>query len=171
MTSTFPRRLARKIRQTRRLSRKSIAFLFLLAGSALVALTALFFAHLADFALELNAKLVQQYPWFAWIALPPGLPVIVWLTRKFAPFTAGSGIPQVIASLSLPYGAQKTRLIRLGQTLLKIPLTFLGMLFGASIGREGPSVQVGAAVMGAWGAWCKKHGLAFKGMQENDLMA
>ncbi|SUA20775.1 Chloride channel protein-related protein [Neisseria gonorrhoeae] len=45
------------------------------------------------------------------------------------------------------------------------------MLFGASIGREGPSVQVGAAVMGAWGAWCKKHGLAFKGMQENDLMA
>ncbi|MDN8806908.1 chloride channel protein, partial [Staphylococcus aureus] len=25
--------------------------------------------------------------------------------------------------------------------------------------------------MGAWGAWCKKHGLAFKGMQENDLMA
>ncbi|ENX7221255.1 chloride channel protein, partial [Neisseria gonorrhoeae] len=85
MTSTFPRRLARKIRQTRRLSRKSIAFLFLLAGSALVALTALFFAHLADFALELNAKLVQQYPWFAWIALPPGLPVIVWLTRKFAP--------------------------------------------------------------------------------------
>lgn len=151
MTSTFPRRLARKIRQTRRLSRKSIAFLFLLAGSALVALTALFFAHLADFALELNAKLVQQYPWFAWVALPLGLPLIAWLTRKFAPFTAGSGIPQVIASLSLPYGAQKTRLIRLGQTLLKIPLTFLGMLFGASIGREGPSVQVGAAVMGAAG--------------------
>ncbi|CWQ36660.1 TPA: chloride channel protein [Neisseria meningitidis] len=171
MTSTFPRRLARKIRQTRRLSRKSIAFVFLLAGSALVALTALFFAHLADFALELNAKLVQQYPWFAWVALPLGLPLIAWLTRKFAPFTAGSGIPQVIASLSLPYGAQKTRLIRLKPTLLKIPLTFLGMLFGASIGREGPSVQVGAAVMGAWGAWCKKHGLAFKGMQENDLMA
>ncbi|KQB49104.1 hypothetical protein LD10_14370, partial [Neisseria meningitidis] len=100
------------------MSRKSIAFLFLLAGSALVALTALFFAHLADFALELNAKLVQQYPWFAWVALPLGLPLIAWLTRKFAPFTAGSGIPQVIASLSLPYGAQKTRLIRLGQTLL-----------------------------------------------------
>lgn len=154
MTSTFPRRLARKIRQTRRLSRKSIAFLFLLAGSALVALTALFFAHLADFALELNAKLVQQYPWFAWIALPPGLPVIVWLTRKFAPSppaAASSSHRLTVAALR----RTKTRLIRLGQTLLKIPLTFLGMLFGASIGREGPSVQVGAAVMGAWGAWCK----------------
>lgn len=171
MTSSLARRLAHKIRQTRRISRKSIAFVFLLAGSALVALTALFFAHLADFALELNAELVQKYPWFAWLALPLGLPVIVWFTRRYAPYTSGSGIPQVIASLSLPYGAHKTKLIRLKPTLLKIPLTFLGMVCGASIGREGPSVQVGAAVMGAWGAWCKKHGLAFKGMQENDLMA
>ena len=85
MTPTLPQRIARKIRQTRRLSRKSIAFVFLLAGSALVALTALFFAHLADFALELNTSLVQKYPWFAWIALPLGLPAITWFTRKYAP--------------------------------------------------------------------------------------
>ncbi len=164
-------RLSHKIIQTRRLSRKTIAFVFLLFGSALVALVSLLFAKMADWALEQNAHWVQQYPWFAWVALPLGLPLIVWLTRRFAPYTAGSGIPQVLASLSLPHGAQKTRLVALGQTLLKIPLTFLGMLAGASIGREGPSVQVGAAVMAAWGAWCKKHNLAFKGLQENDLLA
>ena len=163
--------ITHKIRQTRRISRKSIAFLFLLAGSALVALTALLFAWMADFALETNAELVQKYPWFAWVALPFGLPLIVWITRRFAPYTSGSGIPQVLASLALPYGANKTRLIRLRETLLKIPLTFLAMCAGASVGREGPSVQVGAAVMSAWGAWCKKHGFAFRGMQENDLIA
>ena len=168
---TWAARLAHKIRQTKRLSKKSIALLFLLAGSALVALTALMFAYLADLALEWNALLVGKYPWFAWVALPLGLPLLAWFTRKFAPYTSGSGIPQVIASLSLPYGAQKTRLIRLGETFFKIPLTFLGMILGASICREGPSVQVGAAVMNAWGAWCKKHGLAFRGMQENDLIA
>lgn len=168
---TWAARLAHKIRQTKRLSKKSMAFLFLLAGSALVALTALLFARLADLALEWNALLAGKYPWFAWVALPLGLPLLAWFTRKFAPYTSGSGIPQVIASLSLPYGAQKTRLIRLGETFFKIPLTFLGMILGASIGREGPSVQVGAAVMNAWGAWCKKHGLAFRGMQENDLIA
>ena len=65
--------ITHKIRQTRRISRKSIAFLFLLAGSALVALTALLFAWMADFALEMNAELVQKYPWFAWVALPFGL--------------------------------------------------------------------------------------------------
>lgn len=163
--------ITHKIRQTRRISRKSIAFLFLLAGSALVALTALLFAWMADFALETNAELVQKYPWFAWVALPFGLPLIVWITRRFAPYTSGSGIPQVLASLALPYGANKTRLIRLRETLIKIPLTFLAMFAGASVGREGPSVQVGAAVMSAWGAWCKKHGFAFRGMQENDLIA
>ena len=163
--------ITHKIHQTRRISRKSIAFLFLLAGSALVALTALLFAWMADFALETNAELVQKYPWFAWVALPFGLPLIVWITRRFAPYTSGSGIPQVLASLALPYGANKTRLIRLRETLLKIPLTFLAMFAGASVGREGPSVQVGAAVMSAWGAWCKKHGFAFRGMQENDLIA
>lgn len=167
----FKRKTLHKIKQTQRLSRKTAAFAFLLAGAALVASVSLLFAHMADFALELNARWVRQYPWFAWVALPLGLPLIVWLTRRFAPYTAGSGIPQVLASLSLPYGAQKTRLVALWQTLLKIPLTFLGMLAGASIGREGPSVQVGAALMSAWGAWCKKRNLAFKGMQENDLMA
>ena len=171
MSSDHFRHITHKIHQTRRLSRKSLAFLFLLAGSALVALTALFFARLADFALELNTRLAAEYPWFAWVALPLGLPLIVWFTRKYAPYTSGSGIPQVLASLSLPYGARKTKLISLGRTALKIPLTFLGMLFGASIGREGPSVQVGAAVMSAWGTWCKKRGLAFTGMQENNLIA
>lgn len=157
--------------QTRRLSRKSFSLLFLLIGSTLVALTALGFAKAADWALAQNALLVRQYPWFAWTALPLGLMLIVWLTRRFAPYTAGSGIPQVIASLSVPYGSPKKHALGFRQTLYKIPLTFLGMLAGASIGREGPSVQVGAAVMASWGRWCKKRNLAFKGLQENDLMA
>ena len=136
---TWAARLAHKIRQTKRLSKKSMAFLFLLAGSALVALTALMFAYLADLALEWNALLVGKYPWFAWVALPLGLPLLAWFTRKFAPYTSGSGIPQVIASLSLPYGAQKTRLIRLGETFFKIPLTFFGHDFGG-VDRQGRAV-------------------------------
>lgn len=161
----------RKVIQTRRLSRKSVVLMFLLFGSTLVALVSLAFAKMADWALEKNAEWVHEYPYFAWVALPFGLPIILWLTRHFAPYTAGSGIPQVIASLNLPYGASKKRALGFRETLYKIPLTFLGMLAGASIGREGPSVQVGAAVMASWGRWCKKRNLAFTGLQENDLIA
>ncbi|WP_084224393.1 chloride channel protein [Stenoxybacter acetivorans] len=165
------RLLERKIRQTRRFSRKTIALVFLLIGAMLVATVSLLFARMADWALEQNAHWAKNTPLLAWIVLPLGLMLIVWFTRRFAPHTSGSGIPQVIACLSLPYGTQKTRLVRFGETILKIPFTFLAILVGASVGREGPSVQVGAAVMSAWGAWCKRHNLAFKGLQENDLLA
>ncbi|WP_040660096.1 chloride channel protein [Neisseria shayeganii] len=171
ISSRIGKTLSRKIKQTKRLSRKTAAFALLLAGAALVALVSLGFARLADYALELNQEWTRAYPWAAVVVLPAAMMLLVWFTRRYAPYTAGSGIPQVLAALSLPHGAEKNRLVALGQTLLKIPLTFLGMLAGASIGREGPSVQVGAAVMAAWGGWCRKHDLAFKNLRENDLLA
>ncbi|WP_035360586.1 chloride channel protein, partial [Achromobacter insuavis] len=62
-------------------------------------------------------------------------------------------------------------LVSLAQVLWKIPLAFFGMLAGASIGREGPSVQVGAAVMLAWGDFWKRRGLQLRGFHANELIA
>jgi H+/Cl- antiporter ClcA len=45
------------------------------------------------------------------------------------------------------------------------------MAMGASVGREGPSVQVGAAVMLAWGNFCRKYNFAFRGLSTNELIA
>ncbi|WP_032093495.1 chloride channel protein [Necropsobacter rosorum] len=163
--------LHKKLRQTHRISRKTIEFACLLLGATLVALFSLGFAKLADLGLEWNAQWTAKYPLAVWLVLPLGLALLAWFTPKFTPYVAGSGIPQVIASLSLPHGANKSRLLAFGQTLWKIPLTFLAMLFGASVGREGPSVQVGAAVMLAWGNFCRKHGVAFNGLSANELMA
>ena len=162
---------ARKFHQIQRLVHKIVPMLCLFLGATAVAGSALLFAKMAGWALMMNQRWVQQFPYLAWIALPLGLPAIVFLTHRFAPYTSGSGIPQVIASLAMPYGKPKKHALRFRQTLYKIPLTFFGMLLGASIGREGPSVQVGAAVMASWGRWCKKRGWAFKGLQENDLLA
>lgn len=163
--------LAHKKKQTKRFSRHTFELTFLIIGAGLVALCAFCFAQLADLALEINAWLVTQVGWLIWGILPIGMTIIVYLTHKYAPYTTGSGIPQVIAAIHLPYSSYKTRLVILKETILKIPLTFLGMLCGASIGREGPSVQVGAAVMVAWGKWCKKHNYAFRGLEENNLLA
>lgn len=163
--------LHKKVRQTHRISHKSTEFFCLLIGASLVALFSFGFAKLADLGLELNAYWSKQYPLATWFVLPFGLASLAWFTAKFTPYVAGSGIPQVIASISLPHSANKSRLVAFGQTLWKIPLTFLAMLFGASVGREGPSVQVGAAVMLAWGNLCRKHGVAFSGFSANELMA
>ncbi|MDU8923325.1 chloride channel protein [Pasteurellaceae bacterium LIM206] len=161
----------KKIRQTHRLSRKSVEFTCLLLGAASVALFSLGFAHLAELGLMWNAQWSAKYPLAVWFIMPLGMAALAWFTPKYTPYVSGSGIPQVIASMSMPYGANKSRLLEFRQTLWKIPLTFLAMLFGASVGREGPSVQVGAAVMLAWGNFCRKHNFAFKGLSANELIA
>ena len=171
LSSGIGRALSHKIKQTQRLSRKTAAVVLLLMGAALVSLVSLGFARLADYALHLNREWSRQYPLAAFAVLPAAMMLIVWFTRRYAPYTAGSGIPQVLAMLSMPKVKGGNRLVVLGRTVWKIPLTFFGMLAGASIGREGPSVQVGAAVMLAWGSWCKRYNLAFKRLQDKELLA
>lgn len=165
------RRLKHKRMQTERLSRKTLAFFFLLAGAALVALVALAFAFMADFAAKTHAQWVRAHPWQGFLITPAGLMLSVALTRYCAPYTGGSGIPQVMGALSLPAGTQKKRMVQLRETLLKIPLTLIAMFAGASVGREGPSIQIGASVMHAWGNWCRKKKLWLKNLSDNDLIA
>ncbi|CUJ10824.1 chloride channel protein [Achromobacter xylosoxidans] len=163
--------LRRKLRQTNRLSRKSLPMALLLGGAALVALVSLGFAYLADLALEWNREWVGRAGWLALLVLPCALAALRWATLRFAPNAAGSGIPQVIGALLLPPGPSQRSLVSLAQVLWKIPLAFCGMLAGASIGREGPSVQVGAAVMLAWGDFWKRRGLQLRGFHANELLA
>ena len=77
----------------------------------------------------------------------------------------------MIASINIPYNGYKTKLVEFRQTIWKIPLTFFAMVIGASVGREGPSVQVGAAVMLSWGNFCRKYNFAFRGLSTNELIA
>lgn len=169
--SQVRRAIRRKARQLRRLSRKTLQLSLLLGGASLVALVSLGFARLADLAIGLNGRWLAAVPWLGWLLLPFGLALIRWATLRYAPNAAGSGIPQVIASLSLPPTAGRRQLTSLVQALWKIPLTFAGLVFGASIGREGPSVQVGAAVMLAWGNFWKKMGVPLKGFHASELIA
>ena len=161
----------KKLRQTHRISHKTLEFICLLIGATFVAFFSFGFAKLADMGLEFNAYWSAKYPLAVWFVLPLGLALLTWFTAKYTPYVGGSGIPQVIASINLPYSGYKTKLVEFRQTIWKIPLTFLAMAMGASVGREGPSVQVGAAVMLAWGNFCRKYNFAFRGLSTNELIA
>nr|WP_240194799.1 chloride channel protein [Desulfobulbus rhabdoformis] len=64
-------------------------------------------------------------------------PIIVF----FAPETRGPGVPEVIEALSLRGGQIRHRV-----TLFKTGATALFIASGASVGREGPIVQIGASL-------------------------
>ena len=113
----------------------------------LIGLIALLFADLADRANEVFAKLVHRWWWVPLILTPAGFAAFVWITNCFAPEARGSGIPQVMAATHDPDAGLK-RLVSARTALVKFVLTIGTLLFGASVGREGPTVQIAASVMG-----------------------
>lgn len=116
-------------------------------GAITIGLAALLFARLADSASTVFTATVHAIWWLPLIATPLAFVAIAWMTRRFAPEAAGSGIPQVIASVHQPKAALR-RLISPKIATIKGAFTLLALLCGASVGREGPTVQISAAILG-----------------------
>jgi chloride channel protein, CIC family len=118
----------------------AVAFRWTLAGGEVLRARLIAWAHLS--------------PTWGWLlpicvgAIGAGLAVL--LVNRMAPETAGSGIPQLEAVL---YRVRSLRWQRI------IPVKFFGGILaiggGLTLGREGPTVQMGGAVGAAVAEWLK----------------
>ncbi len=117
-----------------------------MVGAAGVAL-----ALLSDRAMAAFALLLGRFPYASFLVTPAGFMLSVFLTNRYFPNSQGSGIPQAIAARALTDYTARGRLVSIRIAIGKILLTLLGLLCGASVGREGPTVQVGASIMFAIG--------------------
>ncbi|MGV8929123.1 MAG: chloride channel protein [Brevundimonas sp.] len=117
-------------------------------GAICVGLFAWGFARAADEVQHLFGQLVSVWPWAPLALTPLGFLLLVWSTRRFSPLAKGSGIPQVIAAARQP--GLSDGFVSLRTALFKVFATLLALLVGGSVGREGPTVQVGAALMVAF---------------------
>lgn len=116
-------------------------------GAIIVGAVSAGFAWSGDEIESLRTELFDHYRWSPLIITPLGIMISVWITRHLAPGARGSGIPQAIAALREPDEPYRLKLLSLPIAFWKLVLTLLGMFCGASIGREGPTVHIGASIM------------------------
>ncbi|MGE5338757.1 MAG: chloride channel protein [Gemmatimonadota bacterium] len=125
-----------------------------IGAAACAGLSVVGFTRLTEVAIRLFSELHALWWWAPLIWTPLLTALIVWATGRYAPGAAGSGIPQVMATLDPAVDASNRGLfVSLRLSLAKVGLTTGGLLAGLSLGREGPSVQVAAGVMLAARRW------------------
>lgn len=138
-------------------------------GALAIGLVSVGFARLADLAQRAFGSLTSSGEWSFLLPLilsPLGFMLSAFLAARLFPNSQGSGIPQAIAARHLRHEEDRTRLLSLRIAAGKIALTVLGLFSGASIGREGPTVQVGASIMLAvarFGGMAQARGLILAG--------
>ncbi|MFD0939741.1 chloride channel protein [Pedobacter boryungensis] len=118
-------------------------------ASMIAGLAAVAYAKLFVMAEDVALWVFHYNSWLLF-ALTPLCFVVAWLlVWKFAPYAKGSGIPQVMAGITI--SAPKThnlvsRLLSLKVLVIKVLSSLVMALGGGAIGREGPTIQISASI-------------------------
>lgn len=124
-------------------------------GALLLGLVAIVFAKSGEFAQQVFASAYRASPGLAAAGTPFVFVAVVGLTRRWFPEARGSGIPQVMAACHNPAASFQGPLISLRTASAKFVGTLAMLLCGGAVGREGPTVQISAALMVAVHRWLR----------------
>jgi len=115
-------------------------------GALVIGLVATTLAVTGDKIELLFKQTLLIYPYFPLIVTPLGFFIITWFTRNYLFGAQGSGIPQTIAALKMKNHKQRSMVLSFPIAFGKAVLILFGLLCGASIGRGGPTIHIGAAI-------------------------
>src|SRR6201996_4332945 len=148
MKTYLSARRQRTLKVTAAKSRRRVIFV---AGGIAVGAAAVALAQVSDWAQIIFADVLARSRYASLVLTPAGVALSVFLTIRYFPNSQGSGIPQAIAARQIEDQAARGRLVSIRIAIGKGLLTVLGLLCGASVGPEAPTVQVGASIMFAIG--------------------
>lgn len=137
-----------------------------IGGAVAVGIMAAGFARLCEYAQHLFTSMTMGEPMLPLVMMPLNFMLLAYVTKRFFPSAVGAGIPQVLVARKLRDEKSRNYFLSLKVAAAKIVLTALALMTGASTGREGPTVQVGAAIMLAGGKFfgrARQHGLILAG--------
>jgi len=118
-------------------------------GSLLTGLVAVFFTKLFMLTEESSSYVFHHAAW-AFFIITPLCFILAWqLVKRVAPYSRGSGIPQVMASIELAtpkYNSLVDKLLNLKIIFVKIISTLIMAFGGGIVGREGPMIQIAGSI-------------------------
>ncbi len=118
-------------------------------GAMVTGLAAVVYAKLFSLA-ELGTLYIFHHASWLFFILTPLCFWVAWrLVVKYAPFARGSGIPQVMASIELAnpkHNHKVNHFLSIKLVIIKVVSSLIMVLGGGAIGREGPTIQISAAI-------------------------
>ncbi|MGK5087578.1 chloride channel protein [Bdellovibrionota bacterium FG-2] len=132
-------------------------------GAVLVGTAAVLYAKIILIAQNAFSLWFGKSPNQITLFTPFAFVIATLLVRKFAPDAKGSGIPQVLEAIELgkktPLDQEpwNSPLISIRTAIIKVISSVIALLGGASIGREGPTIQIAASVFAAVGRRVRKY--------------
>jgi chloride channel protein, CIC family len=125
-------------------------------ASIATGLAAVLYTRLFALAEKGSAYIVHAHSWLLFIVTPVCFIIAWWLVRQFAPYSRGSGIPQVMAALELAnprYDRKVNKLLSLRIIFVKVLSSLTMALGGGVIGREGPTIQIAGSIFRKVNEW------------------
>ncbi|HJV65006.1 MAG TPA: chloride channel protein [Geomonas sp.] len=131
-------------------------------AAALVGGAAVLYARLISILQKYYFLIVHAHPYLSTLATPLLFVAATLIVQRFAPDARGSGIPQVLEAIDAAASGKDeelpwlSSLVSLRTAVVKVISSSVGILAGASIGREGPTVQIAASLFAFFGRVTRK---------------
>ena len=118
-------------------------------ASIITGLVAVFYAQTFAATEKLSANIFHSHPWLFFIISPLCFFFARYIVKKFAPYSRGSGIPQIMASVELatPKNNEKVKkLLGFRIIIIKIASSVIMAFGGGAVGREGPIIHIAGSI-------------------------
>ncbi len=118
-------------------------------GSVITGFFAVMYAKIFAWGEKLLELIMNWHDWMIFIIAPIGFVLSWWLVKAFAPYSKGSGIPQVMAAVEMANPKEHNKikhLLSIKILILKIISSVVLVIGGGAIGREGPTIQIAGSI-------------------------
>ncbi|MCB9251170.1 MAG: chloride channel protein [Flavobacteriales bacterium] len=118
-------------------------------ASFITSFVAILYAKGFAFAEQLSSAIFEYKPWLLFIISPVCFITAWWLVKRFAPYSKGSGIPQVMTAVDMTTPGRENllnKLLSFRIIILKVFSSLIMILGGGAIGREGPTIQISGSI-------------------------